>query len=117
MASATRYTRLPRPMNMLARNGTSGTPTMPDAQVNIFSGIGVNPARTSSQKAFQGECAAISRNLGIKVVAEGVETAEQLETMRSLGCDSLQGYYVSRPTDAAGIAATMRAAAEQTLLA
>jgi diguanylate cyclase (GGDEF)-like protein/PAS domain S-box-containing protein len=62
-------------------------------------------------------CAAISRNLGIKVVAEGVETAEQLETMRSLGCDSLQGYYVSRPTDAAGIAATMRAAAEQTLLA
>jgi EAL domain-containing protein (putative c-di-GMP-specific phosphodiesterase class I) len=62
-------------------------------------------------------CAAISRNLGIRVVAEGVETAEQLETMRSLGCDSLQGYYVSRPTDAAGIAATMRAAAEHTLLA
>jgi EAL domain-containing protein (putative c-di-GMP-specific phosphodiesterase class I) len=62
-------------------------------------------------------CAAIARNLGIRVVAEGVETAEQLETMRSLGCDSLQGYFVSRPVDAAGIAATMRAAAAQTLLA
>ena len=62
-------------------------------------------------------CAAISRTLGIRVVAEGVETAEQLETMRALGCDALQGYYLGRPTDAAGIAATMRAAAEQTLLA
>jgi len=62
-------------------------------------------------------CSAISRTLGIRVVAEGVETEEQLETMRALGCDSLQGYYLARPVDAAGIAATMRAAAEHTLLA
>jgi diguanylate cyclase (GGDEF)-like protein/PAS domain S-box-containing protein len=61
--------------------------------------------------------AAMSRALGIRLVAEGVETAEQLATMRALGCDSLQGYYLGRPTDAAGIAATMRAAAEQILLA
>jgi EAL domain-containing protein (putative c-di-GMP-specific phosphodiesterase class I) len=62
-------------------------------------------------------CSAISRTLGIRVVAEGVETEEQLDSMRALGCDSLQGYYLARPVDAAGIAATMRAAAEQTLLA
>ena len=62
-------------------------------------------------------CSAISRNLGIRVVAEGIETEEQLATMRSLGCDSLQGYYVSRPVEAAAIAATMRAAAAHTLLA
>ena len=62
-------------------------------------------------------CSAISRTLGIRVVAEGVETEEQLASMRALGCDSLQGYYLARPMDAAGIAATMRAAAEQTLLA
>jgi diguanylate cyclase (GGDEF)-like protein/PAS domain S-box-containing protein len=62
-------------------------------------------------------CSAISRTLGIRVVAEGVETAEQLETVRALGCDAVQGYYLARPSDAAGIAATMRAAAEQTLLA
>ena len=60
---------------------------------------------------------AISRALGIRVVAEGVETAEQLATMRALGCDSLQGYYLARPVEAAGIAATMRAAAEHTLFA
>jgi diguanylate cyclase (GGDEF)-like protein/PAS domain S-box-containing protein len=62
-------------------------------------------------------CLAISRNLGIRVVAEGIENEEQLATMRQLGCDSLQGYFVSPPVDAAAIAATMRAAAEQTLLA
>jgi diguanylate cyclase (GGDEF)-like protein/PAS domain S-box-containing protein len=61
--------------------------------------------------------AAMSRALGIRVVAEGVETAEQMESVRALGCDSVQGYFVARPVDAAGIAATMRAAAAQTLLA
>src|SRR6185295_20165761 len=59
--------------------------------------------------------AAMSRALDIRVVAEGIETEEQLATMRALGCDALQGYYLSRPMDAAGIAATMRAAAGQTL--
>jgi diguanylate cyclase (GGDEF)-like protein/PAS domain S-box-containing protein len=58
--------------------------------------------------------AAMSRALNLKVVAEGIETEEQLATMRALGCDSLQGYYLSRPMDAAGITATIRAAAEKT---
>ena len=51
------------------------------------------------------------------MVAEGVETEEQLASMRALGCDALQGYYLARPVDAAGIVAMMRATAEQTLLA
>jgi diguanylate cyclase (GGDEF)-like protein/PAS domain S-box-containing protein len=61
--------------------------------------------------------AAMSKALGIRVVAQGVESAEQLDSVRALGCDSLQGYFVGRPVDASDIAATMRAAAEQTLLA
>jgi diguanylate cyclase (GGDEF)-like protein/PAS domain S-box-containing protein len=67
--------------------------------------------------AIMQAAAVISRALNIRVVAEGVETQEQLDTVRSLGCDALQGYFLARPVDAAGIAATMRAAAEQTLLA
>ena len=61
MAPATRYTRLPRPTNMLAMNGSSGTPTMPEAQVKNYSGIGVNPASTRIQNAFHGESMAMPR--------------------------------------------------------
>ena len=39
----------------------------------------------------------MSHQLGLKVVAEGVETAEQLEFLRQYGCDYIQGYYFSRP--------------------
>jgi diguanylate cyclase (GGDEF)-like protein/PAS domain S-box-containing protein len=40
---------------------------------------------------------ALGRNLGLKVVAEGVETAEQLQFLRDHACDEVQGYYFSRP--------------------
>jgi diguanylate cyclase (GGDEF)-like protein len=39
----------------------------------------------------------LSRSLGIAVVAEGVETTVQLNTLRELGCELVQGYLVSRP--------------------
>ena len=39
--------------------------------------------------------------LSIPVIAEGVETEEQLNVLKSLGCDIVQGYYFSRPVTAA----------------
>ncbi|HEV7800045.1 MAG TPA: EAL domain-containing protein, partial [Burkholderiales bacterium] len=39
----------------------------------------------------------MAHNLGLKVVAEGVETASQLSFLASHGCDQMQGYYFSRP--------------------
>ena len=39
----------------------------------------------------------IARHLKVPVVAEGVETREQLERLRNAGCDIIQGYYFSRP--------------------
>jgi diguanylate cyclase (GGDEF)-like protein/PAS domain S-box-containing protein len=39
----------------------------------------------------------LSHALGIEVIAEGVETAGQLERLRVMGCDLAQGYYFSRP--------------------
>lgn len=37
----------------------------------------------------------MSRNLNITVVAEGIETAEQLKLLRSMKCDMVQGWYFS----------------------
>ncbi len=39
----------------------------------------------------------MAENLNIKVIAEGVETAEQLELLNQLGCEFYQGYYYSKP--------------------
>ena len=39
----------------------------------------------------------IAKYLGVPVIAEGVETAAQVEALRRMGCDMIQGYYFSRP--------------------
>ncbi|MDT4897628.1 MAG: hypothetical protein QOH25_2705 [Acidobacteriota bacterium] len=41
----------------------------------------------------------LAQNLGMDVVAEGVETPEQIETLKALGCEYGQGYFFSKPLD------------------
>jgi EAL domain-containing protein (putative c-di-GMP-specific phosphodiesterase class I) len=50
----------------------------------------------------------MARSLRLRVVAEGVETAEQLAFLRLHGCDEAQGDYLSRPMPAAQFAALLR---------
>ena len=45
--------------------------------------------------------------LGMRVVAEGVETLDQLRALQALGCDEVQGFYVSRPMPVAQLPALM----------
>ena len=42
----------------------------------------------------------MAHKLGLRVVAEGVETEEQLRLLKSAGCDHAQGYLISRPVPA-----------------
>jgi diguanylate cyclase len=39
----------------------------------------------------------MGRSLKLRVIAEGVETREELEFLQALQCDEVQGYYFSRP--------------------
>ena len=50
----------------------------------------------------------LAHNLGLQVVAEGVEDLETLALLRALGCDQAQGYCIARPLDAAEIDAWLR---------
>jgi diguanylate cyclase (GGDEF)-like protein len=51
----------------------------------------------------------IGHSLQLKVVAEGVETAEQVQLLRESGCDQIQGFYFSRPVPADQFAGMLRA--------
>ncbi len=53
----------------------------------------------------------LGRNLGLEVVAEGVETIEHWERLRELGCNTAQGYFLSRPVPADELCEWLRARA------
>ncbi|MGC8498042.1 MAG: EAL domain-containing protein [Acidimicrobiales bacterium] len=58
----------------------------------------------SSAHDILGSLVGLSHSLGIRVVAEGVESADQLAAVRAAGCDLFQGFYLGRPCSAAELA-------------
>lgn len=60
---------------------------------NFIKGIPVN----QNDAAITSAIIALGHNLGMKVIAEGVESAEQLQYLAEHDCDLVQGYYFSRP--------------------
>ena len=50
----------------------------------------------------------VGRELGLRVIAEGIEQPRQLSALREMGCDYGQGFLVARPMAAPGVEALMR---------
>ena len=57
-------------------------------------------AEEQGSKSIVEATIALAHSLGLRVIAEGVETLEQLTMLRDLDCDEIQGYYFSRPIPA-----------------
>lgn len=70
----------------------------------VTSGLGT-PATDEAVRTLIGA----ARILGLQTVGEGVETREQLKTLRDHGCDLAQGYLFGKPLGAAGISSLLRA--------
>jgi diguanylate cyclase (GGDEF)-like protein len=58
----------------------------------------------------------LAHNLNLEVVAEGVETSEQLALLRQFGCDQVQGYWISKPLPLADLARFLVFGVRQPLL-
>lgn len=56
-----------------------------------------NVTADSDDAAIASAIVGMAHKLNLKVIAEGVETLEQLEFLRSINCDEMQGYFVSKP--------------------
>jgi EAL domain-containing protein (putative c-di-GMP-specific phosphodiesterase class I)/GGDEF domain-containing protein len=68
-------------------------------------------ADVDSNRDGRAICAAmitLARGLEISVLGEGVETGEEVDMLRSMGCELFQGYYFARPMDAADFARTVQ---------
>ncbi len=57
-------------------------------------------ANSREDSAIVASMITLGHNLGLKVVAEGVEDESALEVLRTLGCDVVQGYLLSKPVSA-----------------
>jgi diguanylate cyclase (GGDEF)-like protein len=65
-------------------------------------------ARSKEGKVFFQAIVSMAHALGMSVVAEGVETGEQLAILRGLDCNEVQGFYIARPVPPAEMAEMMR---------
>jgi diguanylate cyclase (GGDEF)-like protein len=73
---------------------------LPARQLKIDRSFVNDLATSADARAVVDAVVRLAHALGLKVVAEGVETSEQRDILVSLGCDELQGFYFARPMPA-----------------
>jgi len=77
-------------------------------EIKIDRSFVLNMAQCDNDAVIVRSTIDLGRNLGLQVVAEGVETEEAWDALSQLGCNMAQGYYLSRPVPAAELTQWMR---------
>jgi EAL domain-containing protein (putative c-di-GMP-specific phosphodiesterase class I) len=78
--------------------------TFPVARLKIDKSFIKNLASNDSDKAVASAVISLGQKLNLRVIAEGVETIEQVAILRDNNCDECQGYYFSKPVSFEAIA-------------
>lgn len=71
--------------------------SLPVQQLKIDKSFVLNLATSSDDLVIVKSTIELAHNMGLKVVAEGVEDADSLSRLQQLGCNVAQGYFISRP--------------------
>ncbi|PKI13227.1 GGDEF/EAL domain-containing response regulator [Colwellia sp. 12G3] len=70
---------------------------VPFTELKIDQSFVSNMTEDEEARAIVRTCIILGHELKLKIVAEGVETAEQFELLKQMNCDIAQGYFISRP--------------------
>ena len=86
----------------------SALKSFPVARLKIDQSFVRNLAGDANDRKIARAVISLGRKLNMKVIAEGVETDEQLAFLQEYECDEIQGYHFSRPVGSEAIAAMLR---------
>jgi len=84
---------------------------LPVHELKIDKSFVIGMARDRIDEVIVRSTIDLAHNMGLAVVAEGVEDEATFDRLRTLGCDMVQGYWLSRPLGAAELSAWMRCSA------
>lgn len=96
----------------VAYSSLSYLKNLPARRLKIDRSFIMDIESTPEDQAITRSIAEMGHNLNLTVLAEGVETPEQMELLKQLGCDEIQGYWFSRPLPLADFKEFIRARQE-----
>lgn len=91
----------------------SALKTFPVARLKIDKSFIDHLPNSESDKAVASAVISLGQKLNLRVIAEGVETDEQVAFLRDNNCDEIQGYHFSKPIDARAIENLLRITQEE----